>query len=205
MWYISAQEAPAIIALCTFRVSRFFGLVDQAVRLGEIHPAVDALRHTPCNSSPCRIYGEHPIRLVQAAKAASTYKRQDEAPLTASEMKSADGSALAPVLATRDAGEVCAKKRTRKNSLALLNYSKIRDQEKQSENGESDTPEDRSTARWRLAREPESIHEPPPLCTQGGRSCLKENNPQGVHRKPKSPVRFDEGSLLPSESSSDEG
>lgn len=146
-----------------------------------------------------------PLKEKMAAKAASTYKRQDEAPLTASEMKSADGSALAPVLATRDAGEVCAKKRTRKNSLALLNYSKIRDQEKQSENGESDTPEDRSTARWRLAREPESIHEPPPLCTQGGRSCLKENNPQGVHRKPKSPVRFDEGSLLPSESSSDEG
>ncbi|CDJ50796.1 CAMP-dependent protein kinase regulatory subunit, putative [Eimeria brunetti] len=145
-----------------------------------------------------------PLKEKMAAKAASTYKRQDDAPPTESELKPADGAALAPVLVTRDAAEACAKKRTRKNSLALLNYSKIRDQERQSENGESDAPEDKCTARWRLAREPESIHEPPPLCTQGGRSCLKDNNPQGGCRKRKSPVRFDERSLLPSDSSSDE-
>ncbi|CDI73672.1 CAMP-dependent protein kinase regulatory subunit, putative [Eimeria praecox] len=146
-----------------------------------------------------------PLREKMAAKAASTYKRQDDAPPTENEAKSADGTALASVVGTGGAAEACAKKRTRKNSLALLNYSKIRDQERQAENGESDAPEDRSTARWRLAREPESIHEPPPLSARGGRSCLKESNAQGGSRKRKSPVRFDEGSLLPSESSSDEG
>lgn len=144
------------------------------------------------------------MHLAQAAKAASTYKRQDEGPPSENETKSAEGAPLTPALVTRDAAEACAKKRTRKNSLALLNYSKIRDQERQAENGESDAPEDKSTARWRLAREPESIHEPPPLDTQGGRSCLKEKNPQSGARKRRSPVRFDEGSLLPSESSSDE-
>ncbi|CDJ36672.1 CAMP-dependent protein kinase regulatory subunit, putative [Eimeria mitis] len=144
-----------------------------------------------------------PLKEKMAAKAASTYKRQDDAPATQNEGKPAETTTLDPMLATRDAAEACAKKRTRKNSLALLNYSKIRDQERQAENGEGDATEEKFTARWRLAREPESIHEPPPLCAQGGRSCLKENNPQGKCRKRKSPVRFDEGSLLPSESSSD--
>lgn len=106
---------------------------------------------------------------------------------------------------SRDAGEACVKKRTRKSSLALLNYSKIRDQEKQGDEGEGSLSEDKSTARWRLAQEPEAIHEPPSLSAVGGRSCLKTQSEQPRSRGRKSPVRFDEHSLLPSEPSSDEG
>lgn len=143
--------------------------------------------------------------MAQAAKAASSYKRQDDAPPTETESTPADGGSAAPVPGSREAGENYVKKRTRKSSLALLNYSKIRDQEKQAEEGQGDAAEEKSTSRWRLAEEPKAIHEPPPLSTASGRSCLKENSPQSRGRARKNPVRFDEGSLLPSASSSDEG
>ncbi|KAL8429108.1 hypothetical protein Efla_003161 [Eimeria flavescens] len=145
-----------------------------------------------------------PLKDKMAARAASSYKRQDDAPPTEVESKSPDGSSSAPVPGSRDAGDACVKKRTRKNSLALLNYSKIRDQEKQTGEGQGDVSEEKPAARWRLAQEPETIHEPPPLTAAGGRSCLKTENSQSRSRTRKSPVRFDEGSLLPSDSSDDD-
>ncbi|KAL8272870.1 hypothetical protein Esti_003179 [Eimeria stiedai] len=145
-----------------------------------------------------------PLKEKMAAKAASSYKRQDDAPPTESEPSGADGSSAPSLPSSRAAGEACVKKRTRKSSLALLNYSKIRDQEKQAEDGQGDCNEEKPPARWRLAQEPEVIHEPPPSTAVGGRSCLKGKDTQSRGRTRKSPVRFDEGSLLPSEPSSEE-
>ncbi|KAL8453899.1 hypothetical protein Emed_000610 [Eimeria media] len=114
-----------------------------------------------------------PLKEKMAAKAASSYKRQDDAPPTESEPSSSEGSNTSSLPSSRAAGEACVKKRTRKSSLALLNYSKIRDQEKQTEEGHGDSTEEKAPARWRLAQEPEVVHEPPPSTAVGGRSCLK--------------------------------
>ncbi|OEH80349.1 CAMP-dependent protein kinase regulatory [Cyclospora cayetanensis] len=146
-----------------------------------------------------------PVKEKMAAKAASSYKRQDEAPPTEAESKPSDVATTGPVPGSRDAGEACVKKRTRKSSLALLNYSKIRDQEKQAEEGPGENAEDKPAARWRLAEEPGSTHEPPPLSAPGGRSCIKRSSSRDGVRTRKSSVRFDEDSLLPSDTSSDEG
>lgn len=146
-----------------------------------------------------------PLKEKMAAKAASSYKRQDDAPLTKTESKLAAGPSAASVPGSREAGEALVRKRTRKSSLALLNYSKIRDQEKQAEDGQDQVSGAKPTARWHLAQEPESIHEPPPLTATGSRSCLKLDKQPSRGRVRKSPVRFDEESLLPSDTSSDEG
>lgn len=152
-----------------------------------------------------RCHAFHIVVLFQAAKAASSYKRQDDAPSTETESKLAAGPSTAPIPGSREAAEALVQKRTRKSSLALLNYTRIRDQEKQVEDGEDQVSKAKPTARWHLAQEPESIHEPPPLTATGSRSCLKLDKQPSQVRVRKSSVRFDEESLLPSETSSDEG
>ncbi|KYF48691.1 cyclic nucleotide-binding domain-containing protein, partial [Toxoplasma gondii ARI] len=154
-----------------------------------------------------RVLGRVKGKMIERAE--SLYKRQDVA--TTDPKEGEEGNAAASSASAAGAaesfgpGDHFEKKRTRKSSLALLQYTKIREAgpaEGESEKKSSEEDEERE-ARWAMAQDPEIIHRPPPLSAAPKKSALRTTSSKSVGIK--NSVFFDEETLLPSPPSSDEG
>ncbi|CBZ55715.1 GI16562, related [Neospora caninum Liverpool] len=154
-----------------------------------------------------RVLGRVKGKMIERAE--SLYKRQDVAttdPKEGEDSASASPAAAAAAGGGFSPGDQFEKKRTRKSSLALLQYAKIREvgnSEGEGEKKGGGDEEEESEARWAMAQDPEIIHRPPPLSAAPKKSALRTTSGKSVGMK-KNSVFFDEETLLPSPPSSDE-
>ncbi|PFH37518.1 cyclic nucleotide-binding domain-containing protein [Besnoitia besnoiti] len=165
-----------------------------------------------------KVLGRVKGKMIERAE--SMYKRQDVSTTDPKENEetSARASPSAPAGPGSAAGPAGAegdqfvKKRTRKSSLALLQYAKIREGgsgegegEKKSPSGTGGTSgeeEEEKESRWAMAEDPQTIHHPPPPDAMPKKSAIRTSSNKSVGIK--NSVFFDEATLLPSPPSSDE-